>query len=77
VSTSGKYRNHSSGFKEQAVRMVLAEHRRVTEVALVLGARKNKNKISTFRTSCLLTYRDLMPSYPSRPSKLRKNIPLA
>ncbi len=40
------------------------------------GARKNKNKISTFRTSCRLTYRDLMSFYPSRPSNLRKNIPL-
>ena len=37
MSTSGKYRNHSSEFKDQAVRMVLAEHRRVTEVARSLG----------------------------------------
>jgi len=37
VSTSGKHRNHSNEFKDQAVRMVLAEHRRVTEVARSLG----------------------------------------
>lgn len=37
MSTSGKYRNYSDEFKDQAVRMVIVEHRRLTEVARSLS----------------------------------------